>query len=373
MRSIVLKSFVITAALVMLSGSTAAETSFLVSDYDTNNPYFTADLSVDPVEAEFGRVSIYLVPEEKEGFDITGFSITETIVEPGAWDEMLPVVYEFSALPAEGKLTLHAWVQYSDNSYVLAGSDWIVYETSEPALSNLSITPHTYSIDLFWNSDPDLAIGWAEYRKVGDVDWLMSQPSQFEYGLDHAITITGLTEETEYELVLHCNGTVVDTIDDEPIIVTTDPAFGTQEPVVWSGALVPDLSWSRGPNWQDMSPPANPTTGSVSLLIDGSAPYGTWATGADYFDVDTVTAVLDPDDLPNAQGDEVEWEIGSLNVTATDTTAGGAGRSHRLRMGEQGDKTLIVNGELKVANNTRFELDGGRPRSPQFQEHQSRG
>jgi len=355
LRSFILKSLVIAAALAMLGGTAAAATSFVVPDYDTGNPYFTADLSVDPVEAEFGRAGIEFLPEEKAGFDITGYSITQTDAGPGDWEELIPVDYQFPALPAEGEITLYAWVKYSDpdeiEDDIIEGpfSDSIVYSTNVVTSIDVDeVVTHAlaYEIALQWETDLS-AVGWLEYRVKDTGDYVKSEPSS--YGEWHTIVLTDLTPETEYDITIYSNGA---SLAYPMTTLAADPVPGD---LTWSGALgEDDLRWSRGLNWVGGAPPTNPTNATLTLANQG--------TGASELDANRTVRYLefnnpDLDQTIDLSGNTLTI-AGDNNGTALD---GRMRFSHASGLAE----AAVTNGKLQVgtpnaASDLRLSIGAGR-------------
>jgi len=198
MKKALLRLTVIAAVLAVAAGTALSDTLFVVSGWDTHNPYFSADLGIDAGEAPNGRVRVLLLAEIIPGYEVSGYSITESDTEPGEWGSTLPEQHQFSDPQTEGEITLYAWVKYSDpaeveDDIITQVDDWIVYSTNVPNIEDIQITtaptaPNTIKVE--WSTEDDAgigmsAIGWLEYREKDSGNFIRSAASETGYSSYH--------------------------------------------------------------------------------------------------------------------------------------------------------------------------------------------
>jgi len=329
------QKFIVVAAFLMLVGFGAAASAQdleLNSISVTGNQYswYTADGSVTVV-ADY----VPAKDEFEQDIEITEYLLLES------FDDQVPdptgqtwspwAGFGFENISAEGKATLYVWLRDAEGNEAGPASDWIVYSTAEPNIVDVGVVPADYSIVVSWLTEDNEefltdAIGWVEYREVAvppeePGEWLTAGPS--EYGFEHVIEVTGLLDETQYELRLRADATIVDYGT-----VTTTAAEPTQDDVVWSGAV--DTRWSYGRNWVEMHPPANPTVGKLFF------PHP------------------DESDVDPAEG--TEWSVGSVvRYIEGEANLG----THTIDLGTN---TLEVTDEVRIWD--VYLHRGGRPEKP---------
>lgn len=105
-------------------------------------------------------------------------------------------------------------------------------DTTPPAVADVSITPGSHSLSVGWSTD-EVATGVVEVALAGTNTWSWSADTATP-GLDHAVTVTGLTAETAYQVRVRATDLASNTSTSATHAATTTTSDG---PVIdaWYG------------------------------------------------------------------------------------------------------------------------------------------
>jgi len=285
------------AFVVVLAANSAAEpiSKFVIKDDDTGNEWYTAT----------GAVVVELEDALPDGVTAVGWYVTQPdevpphLVDPEFEWPPLPPLYTFDvSVQPRGITSLIAYMLDSNGvDYERAAT--IVYDDRDPIVYDDETLPSVYSIQVNWKTglpngefpEPFQAMGWVEYSLAGADSWQMAGPSG--YGFAHEVVITGLMDETAYDIRINSNGTQY------LKTASTSAASPVTGNLTWTGgAGLDDQRWSRGSNWSAGSPPALNTTGVMTFGAAGSI-------------IEEITSVLNPQAL-DEEADT--WQIGGLTI-----------------------------------------------------------
>jgi len=333
-------------AMLSFDPAETAVSEFVVTDATSDSTIYTDDATVN----------VSLVGEPLDPAKINGYMITTTSAKPeatdGGWaqpadpDNPVCPITEW-ILSGEGMNTLYGWVR--DDAGAVAGKsaailfnpNAVAVVAGDAGVTITSTSPGTADVE--WASDSE-ALGRVRYRVAGSAD-AYSVTDWTDAGTDHAVTMTGLTMATDYEVVIQNN--------DSLHAMASDFAHDWTGPatMTWDGNGDPNNSgnWSDGLNW---------AFGAVPRPADDVV-IGAVTSGNRVITVDTaaVCNTLAWDQASSSFGNEIhllaDLTVGALTATGvydkllmridpgTSYTTGGR---NDIRMRVAGSGSIVKNG-----------------------------
>lgn len=221
-------SFVVVMLLAAgLLAGTAAQAELTIETFAVRSgddavpalhPYFSSD----------GSTLIDMTISGEVGIPLYYISTDPTLPAEPAWQEYADL--ELAPTAGYGVTTFYAWVK-DDEATAGPAEDWIAHSTEATTITVYE--PGTvagyFSVTVEWETNV-ASIGWLEYREADSGGaYQISEASPNGFAELHTIELTGLIDETDYDIVIHSNGASL------AYPMTTIIAPPTDGDVTWSG------------------------------------------------------------------------------------------------------------------------------------------